>query len=377
MSWKMTSSAYIDPERDSRTSPLERLPSEIRVMILLHMSELSCLRNIVHASPAYHEAYLGAREEILHVITTHTFHQNGIGLLDPWTAVHVPQLGHDIHNRAEIITEFLERYHQGRMDSNPQRLALQDSLAILNLQSRIAFSISEYCKAIFAKNPLTQSKDKGTLSPSQSELNRLHRAYWRYVIYSRLFVLYGWDHHLSVVLEVEIPIAHKFLGLFPVHEVEELACLHRDDPIHEVEELAFLHRADCVSKTIYQKEEEQDDADQRPRQLYKVLTAKSGKESDASINAHSILDLKMRRAFKSYDTKVKRRSWNWPGMDDNFASDRVPTTGWLWASSRGIENVDSRLRRWGYVFWDRERLDNWNITAKDMVNLLPWWWSSL
>ena len=380
----MTSATYIDPTRNSRKSPLERLPSEVQVIILLHMSGLSCLRNIVHASPTYHDAYLGAREEVLHVITPRILHQNGIGLLDPWTAVHVPQLGHDIHNRAEIIKKFLKRYQQGRMDSNPRRrLALQDSLAILNLQSRIAFSISKYCKAIFAKNPLTQSKDKGSLSPSQSELNRLHRAYWRFVIYSRLFVLIGWDYHLSVdfdnatVLEVlkgENPIAHKFLRLFPIHEVEEIACLLRKDPLHEVEELDRLQRDDCVSATIYQEEEEvqDDDVDQRPRQLYKVPTAKSGKESGASIIAHSILDLKMRFALQHYDLKVKRGSWNWQGMHDNFASDRVPTTGWVWAISRGTRNFDYRHRRWGYVFWDRERLDDWNITAKNMVNLEPW-----
>ena len=383
MSWKMTSTTYIDPARNSRKSPLERLPSEVQVIILLHMSGLSCLRNIVHASPTYHDAYLGAREEVLHVITPRILHQNGIGLLDPWTAVHVPQLGHDIHNRADIINEFLERYQQGRMDSNPRRLALQDSLAILKLQSRIAFSISKYCKAIFAKNPLTQSKDEGSLSPSQSELNRLHRAHWRYVIYSRLFVLIGWDHHLWVdyngdpvlgVLEDEMPIAHKFLGLFPIPEVEEIACLHRDDP----KELDPLHRDDCVSASIYQEEEVQDeDVDQRPRQLYKVLTAKYGKESDASILAHRILVVKMQYALWYYQIEVKRGSWNRQGTHGNFASDRVPTTVWLWASSRGIGNVDYRHRIWGYVFWDRERLDNWNITAKDMVNREPWRSSSL
>ena len=340
-------------------------------MILHHMPELSSLCNIVHASPAYHEAYLGAREEVLHVITTHILHQNGIGLLDPWTAVHTPQLGYDIHNRTEIITEFLERYHQGRMDGNPRRLALQDSLAILNLQRRIAFLISEYCKAMFAKNPLTKSKDKGPLSPSQSELNRLHRAYWRYVIYSRLFALCKWDHHPSVdsdasVSEDEIPIAHKFLGLFPIHEVEELACLHRED---------------CISAMILQKDEKQDDdVDQRPRQLYKALTAKSGKESDACIDesrTYRILDVKMRAALQFYEVEVSWGSWHWKGMHDKFASDRIPTTGWLWANSLGIENVDYRLRRWGYVFWDRERLDNWNITAKDMVlRIEDWMYSS-
>ena len=366
----MTSAAHVDQAHNPLTSPLERLPSEIKVIILRHMSGLSCLRNIVHASPAYHDAYLGAREEVLHVITTHILHENGIGLLDPWTAVHTPQLGYNIHNRTEIITEFLERYRQGRMDGNPRRLALQDSLAILNLQSRIAFLISEYCKAIFAKNPLTESKDKGFLSLSQSELNRLHRAHWRYVIYSRLFALSIWDHHFSLdkdysAVEDEYPIARKFLGLFPIHEVEELACLHRED---------------CIYAMMSQKDEiRDDDVDQRPRQLYKTLTAKYGKDSDACIDEsrlYSILDVKMRIVLQMYETEVSWGSWHWEGMHDKSASDRVPTTGWLRANSRGIKNVDYGVRRWGYVFWDRERLDNWNITAKDMIKRFEYWMPS-
>ena len=358
----MTSATYVDRAHNSRTSPLEHLPSEIKVMILCHIPGLSCLRTLVHASPAYHEAYLGAREEVLHGITTYILHQNGIGLLDPWTAIHAPQLGYDIHNRTEIISEFLERYHQGRMDGNPRRLALQDSLATLDLQSRIAFLVSEYCKAMFAKNPLTKSKDMGSLSPSQSELKRLHRAHWRYVIYSRLFALSTWGHPLSVgnyasAVEEEYPTAYKFLGLFPIHEVEELACLHRED---------------CFSAMMLRKDEkEDDDVDQRPRQLYKALTAKYGKESDACIDEsrlYRILDSKMRVVLQFYETQVSWGNWHWKGMCDNFANDRVPTTGWLWANSRGIQKVDYELRRWGYVFWDRERLDNWNITAKDMVS---------
>ena len=322
---------------------------------------------MVHASPAYHEAYLGAREEVLHVITTHILHQNGIGLLDPWTAVHAPQLGYDIHNRTEIITDFLERYHQGRMEGNPRRLALQDSLAILNLQSRIAFLISEYCKAMFAKHPLTRSKDKGSLSPSQPELKRLHRAHWRYIICSRLFALTTWDHHLSVgndasAVDEEYPTALKFLGLFPIHEVEELACLHRED---------------CIDAMVFRKDEIQDgDVDQRPRQLYKALTAKYGKESDACIDESHLyraLDVKMHFVLDLYETQVNWGSWHWKGMHDKSASDRVPNTGWLWANSLSTKNVDYGHRRWGYVFWDRERLDNWNITAKDMVSKIQYW----
>lgn len=61
-------------------------------------------------------------------------------------------------------------------------------------------------------------------------------------------------------------------------------------------------------------------------------------------------------------------SWQWKGMDDKLIRERVPTTGWLWMSSRGIQNTDFRLRRGGYVSWDLERLDRWGITEKKMMN---------
>ena len=70
MSLKMESIASI-PTQTWVTS-LEILPLEIKVMILCDMPDVSSLDSIVHASPTYHQAYLGARAEILHTITGRT-----------------------------------------------------------------------------------------------------------------------------------------------------------------------------------------------------------------------------------------------------------------------------------------------------------------
>ena len=97
----------------SQATWLESLPLEIKVMILCHMPEVFSLSSILPASSTYHQAYLGAREEILQEITTQTLQKNNLGLLDPWTTIHAPQLGYYIPHRAEIISEYLERYAQG------------------------------------------------------------------------------------------------------------------------------------------------------------------------------------------------------------------------------------------------------------------------
>ncbi len=355
---------FLEQVHHDRATSLESLPSEIIVMILCHIPEASSLSSIVHASPTYHQAYLGARQEILHNITTQTLQKNNIGLLDPWTAIHAPQLGFYTPHRAEIISDYLERYAQGRMDGSTRRLAPQDSLAILRLQRRFTILIAKYCEAIFSKNPFTELSDGDPLLPSQSELHRLYRALWRYEIYSQFFGPYS-EAHLREARAFsfedpyfkfsEVDIARNFFGIFPIHEVEELACLQKfaRDYYHPLsggeDQLVALG----------------------PKRLYEVMTAESESERENRIaegeNAGRP-DVTMRAAFDAYERDLSWGSWQWRGMYDKFVSERVPTTGWLWASSRGIQNTDFRLRRWGYVFWDQERLDCWGIAEEDMVN---------
>lgn len=363
MSSEMESPAHV-PEQahHSRAQSFEDLPSEIKVIILCHLPDVSSLSSIVHASPTYHQAYVGAREEILHAMTTLTLQKSSIGLLDPWTAIHAPQLGYAVPHRIEIITECLERYTQGRMDDTRRRLAPEDSLAILSLQNKFTILIAEYCKAIFSKNPLTESSDDDSLPPSQFELHRLYRALWRYEVYSKLFgpskehtlreiSMPGIEHPNSTFSEVEI--AHSFFGLFPIHEVEELACLQK------------------FARNYYSHIDSWDGdrlVARGPKKLYEVMTTASKNERIAEDGYIGRVDVSMREALDAYERDVSWGSWQWKSMYDKFISERVPTTGWLWASSRGIQYTDFRLRRWGYVFWDQERLDRWGITEENMVN---------
>ena len=150
----------------------------------------------------------------------------------------------------------------------------------------------------------------------------------------------------------EVEIARTFFGLFPIHEMEELACLQKyaegyyDPLLWEPDQLG-------------------------PKQLYQVMTAKSFDERHTRIPEGmkvGRVNVTMRAALEAYERDVSWGSWQWKGMYDEFIRERVPTTGWLWASSRGIQYTDFRLRRWGHVFWDQERLDGWGITEENMVD---------
>ena len=352
----------------SRAISLEDLPIEIKVMILSYSSHLSSLSSIVHASPAYHQAYCGAREEILHAMTIHTLQEHDIGLLDPWTAVHALQPGNHTACRLEFIKESLERYARGCMEGSRRRrrrLAPEDSLAILDLHKKFSVLISNYCKDKFSRNPLTGSPDNDALPPSQLELHRLHRALWRYEIYSKFFGPLSMrgiaprDHAFS-----EDEIAYNFFGLFPIHEVEEIACLQKYTRDYYYSMTARRHWY-----SLSRKEDQL--VASGPEKLHEVMTAASDFECNVRM-AEGVkrewVYVTMRCALDAYERDIGLRSSQWKERYANLHNDRTPTTSWLWASSRGVQNTDFRLRRWGYVFWDRERLDHWAITKDNMVN---------
>ncbi len=338
---------------------LEDLPCEIKVMILCQLPKLSSLSSIVHASPAYHQAYLGAREAILHTITVRTLQKNDIGILDPWTAIHASQPGE------HIINEYLDRYAQGRIDGSRRLLAPMDSLAILSLQGKFTFLIAKFCKDRLSKNPFTGSLDDDPPPLSQSELHRLYRAFWRYELYSSFFGpseqasprgirMHGVGPWYPTFSENDITDA--FFRLFPIHEVEELACLQKWAKEYYFGYAFSGHGDQLVALG--------------PQKLYEVMTVASEMERETRIaeDDKPRPNATMRDALDAYERDVTWGTWQWKDMYEKFNSARVPSTGWLWASSNGQQNTDFRLRRWGYVFWDQERLDHWGIRQENMVN---------
>ena len=360
----MESSAdALEQDGHSRATSLEDLPIEIKVMILSHTPHLSCLSNLVHASPAYHQAYRGAREEVLHAITVRTLQEHDVGLLDPWTAVHTLQPGHHVPCRFEIIKESLEKYARGCMDGSRPRLTLEDSLAILSLHKKFSVLIFKYCEDKLSRNPLTRTSDTDPIPPSQLELHRLYRAFWRYEIYSKFFGPLGMGGivpNSNTFGEEEI--ASNFLGLFPIYEVEELACLHR----YARDFYYDLPAKDCHDSVSGEVQL----ATQGPQRLYEVMTQiENGR--DTSMAKHKNAEhvyVTMGAALDAYETNIRLGSPQWKEIYAGIHSERTPTTGWLWATSDGVQNTDFRLRSWGYVFWDQQRLVHWGITEYEMGN---------
>ena len=62
----------------------------------------------------------------------------------------------------------------------------------------------------------------------------------------------------------------------------------------------------------------------------------------------------------------------WAAQEDQrFVSDvRGPNGAWCWSNeNKGqilyVDGVKEDLRRWGYVMWDKRRLDDWSVLSQD------------
>lgn len=68
---------------------LHDLPAELKLKILILLSDFSALSNLVHASPAYHDVYVANREAIWTTITLRELRTRGINILKPMPFIEV------------------------------------------------------------------------------------------------------------------------------------------------------------------------------------------------------------------------------------------------------------------------------------------------
>lgn len=356
----------------ARAMSLQLFPAEIKILILCSMPDYESMKSLAHVSSSYHQAYLKAQEDVLHHVTTNTLHEVGLDLLDPWSVLHAPRPGITVSNRLEIIDAFLETYGQGRMTDN-LRLSIEDSLNILRFHVKFRFIIDSFCRLNLSRNPLYMSEgqqlgpdyQRSLLpQPSYTELRRLNRAFWRWELCSKLFVPnVNLPHNADTAQRASDAdsdhIARNFLGLFPIHEVEEVASLRSFVTFHFAgKAIPFLTEAAIALG---------------PALVYSFMVAHSEQlMKDVSSSTPFPLGQIMRDTLRSYEWIVSGgQGWPRRVIESSSRVDSVPTDGWLWASLRGAQNTDYKLRRWGYVFWDRRRLDEWGVNQQRLLNW-PW-----
>ena len=257
---------------------------------------------------------------------------------------------------------------QGQLGDN-SGLDLEDSIALLRLHSQITVLIQAYCLMNLRYSPLDNPHwywdrnlkigdihdNQEIPQPTASEMQRLYRAFWRWHSFAEVI---RWFNSRDVNIRTNVDylpeeeILDVFFTLFPIHEIEELACLIR-----------FARRVD------YGIELEEKHSHRGPEHLFQMLEVSPQQREDHRIelqHSHGPVAT-IRDVLDAYERRVDGGDWPWHGARDVQDPKRSPTLGWTWASERGIQNVNLKHRRWGYVFWDQKRLEDWGITREFML----------
>lgn len=229
------------------SSPLERLPAELRDQILLSAPDLPTLRALVHASPVMHAQYRNNRDMLLRTcvgreldgcfVDAHACLKSRAGTMSPFRT-------------NEKITDLLDAYRGWLSDSGPHAdldsvspssvrwLAgfhlsvvrpfsrLYGAWALANLAQATASSlpapaVAERTATATAAEAVAAAGDRD-ITLSRSEETRVFRALYRYETYCHLF---GRNKAKRRGEFRHAEISEIFFGLFDPWDAEAVGCI--------------------------------------------------------------------------------------------------------------------------------------------------------
>lgn len=400
---------------------IEILPVELKVAILRCSPDLSTLRSLVQSSPTYHEAYLGRRSYILaHVL------QNDLepgALFDACAVYEASLITTAITQSKKAVEDWLISYKEKRskipdLSSLPEEQIVAMTCYHFSIISPIA---PQYCSTVLGHSPLT-GEIIPLVEPSHTEMARVQRALYRFDLFGILFPRY---HSESISDVPDLPsfsymdISKKFFGIYHEWEVEEIASIseyltccyteliryyfaaliqrsherlgasdYLEEP-HEGKCLPFaaftrsilITILDSPLSVIVSKFEDEIEAciSKGLSFYYNLMRLPSGQVQYNALE--SVLEedsMALSTTLQFYERDIVRGVRKRDNADLTFDDEeKGPNAAWSWIIARRNEGarVDLEdLRVWGFVMWDRERLDSWKVLREDPkdVNVLNW-----
>ena len=171
------------------SNPMESLPLELRLEILLQAPDLQCLKALVRASSAYHEAYLAFRARVLFTVTCRELPEDDLrhALAAVWSSTRL-RTQHD-DSREEVIA-FLDRYRRPKETRCicVKGVTIEESIGLIHLHKMTDRIITELIKHMeHTVNQLRRAK----VILTGSEKRRFYRAIYRWQTYSNVFPSHG------------------------------------------------------------------------------------------------------------------------------------------------------------------------------------------
>lgn len=235
---------------------LEDVPVEIQQTILHQMPDLPTLQALISASPSYLRAYQSQRHSILSNILLRDIHPDV--LFDVLAIVDALKLPRNYDDYVPQMKVFIEQYKTARDSLRVALKQLEPSIKenVWGFHLSVIDVTKDFCDYALSTHPVTGHSLNHRTSLSPNEVRRIHRAFYRYELFTVLFRESDVYHNEQIErhrdrdpdrarLAVQRDSIRSlddqdrsflFFALFRAWEVEEIACV-RDYIIHRYDEL--------------------------------------------------------------------------------------------------------------------------------------------
>ena len=235
---------------------LEDVAIEIQQAILHQMPDLPTLQALISASPTYLSSYQSQRLAILSNVLL-----GGINpdvLFDALAIVDALKLPRSYDDYVPQLKVFIEQYKTMNATSHVALKSLKPSTkeTLWHLHRSIIDVTEDFCDYALSKHPVTGHLSNHRTSLSPNEVRRIHRAFYRYELFTVLFrepASYSEEqaerHRYPNPNRYPLAVQRNsirsldnqdrsflFFAVFRAWEVEEIGCV-RDYMIHRYEEL--------------------------------------------------------------------------------------------------------------------------------------------
>ncbi|MCJ1434095.1 hypothetical protein MMC27_003461 [Xylographa pallens] len=366
--------------------PIQRLnqlvksfPVELTQLILCALPDAVTLRALILSHSSFYRAFVAGRSLITLQVLLNQIPPNLLPdavavlkscRLKPWSR--------------ELVQGFLVYYHEGRFSTLPA-WTISDAIPVSALYDDIAFFMADFSTVALAAHPITGIPDVSPLPLTSHEKSRISQAFYRFELYCNLFRERRWKDDRFRPEEQR----DMFFDKYSPWENEQLACVHdylyrrmvavyNEFAAHDIEwgEESVTYGVDDWHAP--ENSWKQGILSLGLNYLRRLVTAETYEECYQLLapnrhGDHYFLNEGLVASNRldegdvelcNYTSEDEQRWIHSPFLDD---PDPGPAKAWRWAHEHlpldCFVHLDDhrKLRERGYVMWDLERLEQWDL----------------
>lgn len=365
-------------------SQLELLQPETQTAIICHLSSIEALYSLIRASPRIYQVFVSRKEYHL----THLAKQQCLGCPSAWVAIEASKLPKPVSQKD--ITTFTHDVAEKNIFDVPI-MPLKQSISMMKLGSCVEWFIADFTHQTLPNltrlsewTGSTQDVNAIQLDPSSIERQRIAQAFFRLEIFRHLFEPTGmWNID-------KLQPGVQFLEGYLLHEVEEIACVKdylvrrlwlifdqiEDDLVEgglsaSVRMAAQAAQEDPSSENWFGPTGKASHTAYMENIIYRglpflkeIFTANRSRQAELVLSIDTPVDgyiSDVLQAFRKHEP-VGFHPYNALRFSSFHDDASKASIGWLWIVDRSPGYTPGRvpgkgLRGWGYVFWDKERIE--------------------